>query len=544
MGLNAEPVSLTEYIVYNACIPVTGDGIGNADSIHIRDGMIIWIGCAGEDRSAPVDALGRSNKPVWDVKGKTVLPGFIDNHVHTLISGELASEPDLAGLDEEAIRDVLRSAVAEGGPGDPIYCHGWDYPSWPEPHKGVIDDIVSDRPVALFQFSGHAACVNTVMLRKLGITRNTPDPAGGSIDRDDNGEPTGVLREQASSVIHANRMRLVNRDPERLDRAIRKAQEVFSKFGITSVGDNTWYPPSFHSLYRLSVQQRLLCRTAAWSLGSERLDRLRMLFSRQNPPLVTKGAEKYFLDGAFSTHTAHLLEPYEREPENRGTVILGYPKLDRVIASLFLRRRQGAFHAIGDGAVHAFLNAIERIQNGRVGNKPARALRHRLEHCQLVHERDLERFASSGVCAAVQPHAIGSFEKDVELLGRSRALRAYPYRAMLDAGVPLSFGSDAPAEPSVAPLEGIRKACLRPSGQAITVREAIACYTTGSAWAEHSEHRKGVLAPYMLADLVVLSDNPCRYDFDRDTGAITDTVVEHTVMGGNITYSRERETGD
>ncbi len=537
------PSPAGEYIIFNACIPVRRRDITEADSLHIRDGVIVWVGSAGS-RSAPVDARGRSDKPVWDVEGRTVVPGFIDNHVHTLISGELASEPDLGGLDEGSIREVIRDVAANTRAEEPIYGHGWDYSSWPKPNKNVIDDIVSDRPVALFQFSGHAACVNTAMLQKLGIDRNTPDPSGGAIDRDDSGEPTGVLREEASSVIHATRMKLVNRDPERLDRAIIRAQQSFSRLGITSVGDNTWYPPSVRSLVRLSRRGELLCRTSVWSLGSEPVDRLRIRLSRHNPPLVTRGAEKYFLDGAFSTHTANLIEPYEGEPGNCGTVILGGAKLDRVIRSLTLRRTQGAFHAIGDGAVHSFLNAVERtyaagwVQRRISGIRGDPGLRHRLEHCQLVHEGDLARFSMLGVHAAVQPHAIGSFEKDAEILGEERAGRAYPYRQMLDAGVPLSFGSDAPAEPSVDPLEGIRKACFRPPGQAITVREAIQCYTTGSAAAEGSELHKGHVAPGMMADLVILSDNPCRYDFDGDRAALIDTVVEVTIMGGNITYDR------
>lgn len=534
------PTSLPdEYVVFNAEIPLAERGMEHADSLHIRHGVIVWIGRAGNGESSPVDAHGRSNIPVWNVQGRPVFPGFIDNHVHTLITGELSSDPDLSGLDEESIRDVLRVAAKDREPRTPLYGHGWDYSFWPTPHRRVIDDIVNDRPVALFQFSGHAACVNTAMLRELGITRDTADPVGGLIDRDDNGEPTGVLREGASSRIHATRMKLVNRDPERLDRAIARAQKRFAEFGITSVGDNTWYPPSVRSLRRLLDEGRLLCRTSVWSLGSERIDRLKIALSRYSPPSITRGAEKYFLDGAFSTRTANLLDPYEGELENHGTVVLGPPELDSVLRSLSLRRQQGAFHAIGDGAVHSFLNAIERVRKSPVLGKPNRRLRHRLEHCQLVHEEDIQRFRSLGVLAAVQPHAIGSFEKDAELLGAERAARAYPYRAMIDAGVPLSFGSDSPAEASVAPLEGIRKACLRPSDQAISAREAIECYTYGSAYAENSESRKGTLAAGMLADFVVLSCNPCDYDIGGDPRKITDAVVEYTVMGGDITYRHE-----
>lgn len=529
-----------DYFIYNAVIPLVNSTPSRAenepDSILVREGIIRWIGKAGET-GAPIDAYGRGAFPAWDAGGKTVIPGFIDNHVHTLIAGELVSEPDLTGLNEEEIREKLREMKANSSPGEPLYAHGWDYPNWPEPHRSLIDQLIPDRPVALFQFSGHGACVNSAMLDTLGIDRHTPDPDGGVIVRDENGEPTGILREAASSRIHAARMHMINRDRARLDKCLMRAQERFLENGITSVGDNTWYPPSARALARLRREGRLRFRVSTWSLGNDRKSRLGMNFVRYDRHYVRRGAEKYFLDGAFSTHTALLLEPYYGEKDNWGTTVLGPPRLDKVLRSLNRRRQQGAFHAIGDRAVRNFLDAVARLPSTQ--RRRVRKMRHRLEHCQLVDPSDISRFRDFGVLVAAQPHAISSPEKDRSLLGPERAQKAYPYRSLLDAGVHLSFGSDAPAEPSFAPLDGIRKACLRENGERISAREAVLCYTRECAYAEGTEDWKGSLQEGMVADFTILSRNPLEYDMSGDRSVLDEVAVAHTVVGGSFVYTAD-----
>lgn len=526
-----------EYVIRHAHIPLLDSSYPVdtfADSIHVVDGVIRWVGRAGT-ADAPVDRDGRSRAPVFDARGATVLPGFIDNHVHTLITGDQASRPHLYGMGEEEIVRTVRELDAELPADAPVSAYGWDYPFWPDPHRRVLDAISTDRPIVLYQFSGHGACVNSAMLRKLRITRHTPDPHDGHIERDADGEPTGILREGASRPIHVRRLQEIHRNPKLAEELLLRGLETFARHGITGVGDNTWYAGSAFALTRLRKTNRLPCRVTCWSLGRAPREAFGMRFARYDRRLVRRGPVKNFLDGAFSTRTAALLEPYADDPESTGTRMFDDSALVGILRRLSVRGRQGAFHAIGDRAVRQFLDAVEQLarQSPRITR-----LRHRLEHCQLVSPPDIERFARLGVHAAAQPHAIATPEKDEQLLGAIRAAQAYPYRSLLDAGAPLSFGSDSPAEATFAPLEGIRRAVLRPGGERITVREAIECYTAGSARAEDTEAWKGSIGAGKAADLVFLSHDPTEYDRSGDESPLRSAEVTVTVVNGQPVYEQ------
>ncbi len=524
-----------EYVIYHAHIPLLDPSYPTdsvADSVHVDDGIIRWVGRAGA-ADAPIDGEGRSRLPVYDARGATVLPGFIDNHVHTLISGDQASQPHLYGLEEAEIVRTVRELDSRLPAGVPLSAYGWDYPFWPQPHRRILDAISSDRPIVLYQFSGHGACVNSAMLRVLEITRGTPDPSDGHIERDSDGEPTGILREGASRPIHVKRLQEIHRNRELAQELLLRGLETFASHGITGVGDNTWYAGSAFALVRLRKAERLPCRITCWSLGRSPREAFGMRFARYDRRFVRRGPAKHFLDGAFSTRTAALLEPYADDPENSGTEMFDNEALFRILRRLTLFGRQGAFHAIGDRAVRQFLDAVERLARR---SPRATRLRHRLEHCQLVSPRDIDRFARLGVHAAAQPHAIATPEKDEQLLGSERAARAYPYRSLLDAGAALSFGSDSPAEATFAPLEGIRRAVLRPGPERITVREAIECYTAGSARAEGTEAWKGSIGAGKVADLVILSHDPTEFDRSGDESALKSASVTVTIVDGQPVY--------
>jgi len=531
---------LTEYVIANAALPVVGTEVAGdppPDAIHVRDGRIRWVGHAGSD-DAPVDRHGRSNLPVYDLGGKTVLPGFMDNHVHTLITGDHANRPSLHGLDAGQIRETVRALVAQE-PGDTLlFAYGWDYPTWPDPHKRLLDEISSTRPIALFQFSGHAACVNSAMLRRLGITKRSTDRPGAVVERDGDGEPTGILREGASRVIHEMRLHDIHRSRHMVDSLLRTAQAAFVEHGITSVGDNTWYAGSALGFTRLRDRGELRTRVSAWSRRSLPYHAARMAFAPYDRELVRRGPVKDFLDGAFSSYSALLLDPYAGNSAEHGTPHIEGHALRRLLGRLTFRGRQGAFHAIGDGAVRNFVDAAEAVAQAR---PKFTELRHRLEHCQLVAPEDIERLANLGILAAVQPHAISSPEKDREILGSERAARAYPYRSLLEAGVPLSFGSDSPAEATFAPLEGIRRAVLRSGPERLTVRQAVDAYTRGSAYAEGTEEWKGAIAPGYAADFVVLSHDPLAYDRTGDETPLRSATVETTIMNGGVVFQHEDE---
>ncbi len=516
-------------LLYNARI-----GSDN-DALLMQGGRITWVGRAGEQGSRcssngqPDDAriLPRN------MRGRRLLPGFHDNHVHALTLGDLAGRPDLTGLDEAAIRRVVYEAiVSEGNSREPFLAFGWDYPGWPDPHRRVLDEVAGDRPVALFQFSGHGACVNTAMLKVLKIDDRTPDPAGGVIVRDSAGSPTGVLRDAAANPIHQKRFFRLNMNRAGIRTRFLKAFEIFNRHGITSIGDNTWLVPSVWVLNRMRRQGELTCRVHSWPYGASRMAARTMALARYDGALLRRGPWKYFLDGAFSTHTAWLCEAYENDAGNVGTPVLHGDQLRSVLGYLTRSGRSGAFHAIGDRAVKEFLDSSEAT----AASDPDRfrSLRHRLEHVQIVQQTDIPRFAGTGVLVAAQPHAIGDMEKDIRLIGEIRARQAYPYRSLLDAGAALSFGSDAPAEPTLAPLEGIHKAVNRDSDQRVSVEEAIRCYTEGSAYAEGSEQWKGRLEPGYAADIVALSEDI----YAVPAEAIRTIKVDETILNGRVVFSR------
>ncbi len=464
-----------------------------------------------------------------DLGGASVLPGFNDNHLHALVMGDHAAYPDLSGLDERGIVEALRARYDGAGRRETVIGFGWDYPFWPEPHRRVLDTVFPDNPVVLFQFSGHGACVNTAMLKRMRLDNYRGDPPGGRIMRDEAGAPTGVLTDGAVEPLHNRRFNELNGNPRLATERLRYAMRVFAEHGITSVQDNTWNLLSVWWLNRLYRRHEMSARFRCWPLGTRGMMQAAMRLAPYRSGWVMPGPHKYFLDGAFSTRTAWLIEPYAGEPQNYGTPVLHGGALRSVLRTTARRGRQAAFHAIGDRAVREFLDAVEEVaeEYPRISE-----LRLRLEHAQLIDPADTPRLRRLGILIAAQPHALSSPQKDRELLGSERAARAYPYRSLLDAGVPLSFGSDAPAERSIAPLQALQYAATRPGPEQITVLEGLRCYTTGSAYAEGAEQEKGTLAPGMRADFVVLSENPLQVD-PHELGAIR---VLRTVVGGREVY--------
>jgi predicted amidohydrolase YtcJ len=306
------------------------------------------------------------------------------------------------------------------------------------------------------------------------------------------------------------------------------------------VQDNTWYHAPLWSLASYHRSGRLSARFTAWSLGRRAwttpamratfaLGRLAGGFSRD---WIRPGPVKYFLDGAFSTKTACLCEPYS-DGEGGGLC----SDVEAPIAELdYLARAglQGAFHIIGDKGIAIFLDAVEAVRK-RHPDLPR--LRIRIEHAQLIRAEDIPRIRDLGILIAAQPSALGSPGKDEKLLGRDRALRAYPYRSLLDAGVRLSFGSDIPGESTCDPLLSIHMAVNRAGSEAISAEEAIRCYTVGSAYAEFMEEKKGALSKGMLADFVVLSADPTAVD----PATIKDIRVDETWVGARKVFDRLEE---
>ncbi len=519
-------------ILHGGTIWTMDPNLPRAEAVAIRGDRILAVGDARD-----VLALSCAHTDQVDLGGRTVIPGFNDNHVHTFATGVFHAAPVLLGLTCEEVADVVRAAALESPPGQMITGNAWDYPTCPDPHKAILDEAAPDHPVFLVQYSGHAAWVNSRMLEQMGIDRDTPDPPGGQIVRDSRGEPTGILRDKAmgDTQFQDYRRHLLSRKQHRA--AVARALDLYLRSGITSVQDNTWEPLTAHLLVAYRRQGTLTCRFSIWPYGESPWLRPFMRLIRYDNVWVRPGPIKYFADGAFSTRTAWLSAPYADEPDNMGTPYHDAEALTRLVTRAARRHQRLAIHAIGDQAVHEVLNALEAAQ----ARYPwTRDLRMRIEHVQLVQPEDIGRMKALGVVACVQPFALANPDKDVTLLGPERAARAYPYRTLLEAGVPVSFGSDNPAEVDYRPMLGVYYAVTRQDrtgeqgplapAERLTPEEAIRCYTMGSAYAEFMESEKGSITPGKLADLAVLSADPAAVD----PAALQDIEVVLTIVGGKM----------
>ncbi|MGO8692796.1 MAG: amidohydrolase [Rectinemataceae bacterium] len=499
-----------------------------AAALVVKDDKIEYV---GELREA-ADRAG-SGALVRDLDGAAVVPGFNDNHVHAVILGDHSLAPDLGGLDASHIVELLRERFADAPPGRILMAYNWDYPACPNPRKELLDEAFPRNPVVLSQFSGHAQWLNSASLRAIGIARERPDPPRGQVLRDPDGEPTGIVRDLGDTGLSRKRFRAIFFDAAMRDRRLKIALETFRRYGITSVQDNSWFYPQLFSMAKLRRNGELTARFSTWSLGRRAWTTPAMRtigalggFDRD---WVRPGPVKYFLDGAFSTHTACLSEPYVDDPSGGLCSDPAAPTAE--LEYLARHRLQGAFHIIGDRGIAIFLDAFEKVRD----RHPALdRLRIRIEHAQLVRPADIPRLRDLHLLVSAQPSALGSPEKDERLLGSERARRAYPYRSMLDAGVSLSFGSDIPGEATCDPILSIHMTANRPGPERITALDALRCYTIGSAYAEFMEERKGALRAGMFADFVVLSQDITEIPPER----IKDTVVEETVVAGKSMYRR------
>lgn len=502
-----------------------------AEALVVKDGRITYVG----DPKEAADKAG-PEADLRDLGGRAVVPGFNDNHVHAVILGDHALAPDLGGLDGRRIVELLRERFADAPPGRVLMAYNWDYPACPAPRKEILDEAFPRNPVVLSQFSGHAQWLNSAALRAIGIAKGRRDPPRGQVLRDADGEPTGIVRDLGDTALSRARFKSIFFDAEMRDRRLAIALETFRRHGITSVQDNTWFYPELFSLAALRRRGELTARFSSWSLGRRAwtTPAMRALgalggFDRE---WVRPGPVKYFLDGAFSTRTACLCEPYADDP---GEGLCSDPSAPIAELEYLARARlQGAFHIIGDRGIAIFLDAYEQVL---MRHPRIEALRIRIEHAQLVRPEDIPRLRDLHLLVSAQPSALGSPEKDERLLGSERARRAYPYRSLLDASVPLSFGSDIPGEATCDPLLHIHMAANRNGPERISALEALRCYTMGSSYAEFMEDRKGALRAGMLADFVVLSQDITQIA----PGLIKDTVVEETVVGGKSVYRRAAE---
>lgn len=532
-----------------------------AASLVLLDGKI-WTVNAAQPRAEAIACLGHrivavgSNDEVhkWigpstevlNAHGKLVLPGFNDAHVHFFSGGEnLASVQLRAAKSEDDFRRRIAEFAGKQPAGRWITGGGWDHENWTParlPTRQLIDAASAGHPVFVNRLDGHMALANSQALKLAGITRETPDPPGGTIVRDAAGEPTGVLKDAAMDRV--DRV-IPNPSADQIAEAVRAALRYAAEHGVTSVQDMSAAPEILRVYQMLLAHGELTVRIsghqplAQW----ERLAAVGLHADFGGEKLHIGGL-KGFADGSLGSTTALFFEPYLDAPDTAGLAnseMIPESKMQNHILGADRAGLQVAIHAIGDKANHMVLGMYEEAER----QDGARDRRFRIEHAQHLRMEDIPRFGKLHVIASMQPyHCIDDGRWAEKRIGPERAKGTYAFRSLLDSGAVLAFGSDWDVAPMV-PLMGIYAAATRrtldgkhPDGwvpeQKITVAEAIRAYTMGSAYASFDEKIKGSIEPGKLADIVVVSDDILTIPAVE----IERTLVETTVFDGKVIYQR------
>ena len=514
------------------------------EAIAVRGDRIQAVG-----KNTEIEKLKGPSTQVVDLGGHFVMPGFNDAHLHLADAGLQTLNVDLTGvktLDEFRKRVLAKVETAQ--PGEWILGGGWDETMWPVkalPSRWDLDEVSGGHAVFLDRVDGHLAVANTRALQLANITLATHDPQGGKIDRDENGQPTGILREGAQQAVRA----VIPAPSHEIRRkGIELVLADLAAHGVTSAQDYSPDAENFRIYEDLEKEGKLTARISEWLPFHDSVEELKKKRDAhpQSDLMLHTGMLKGFMDGSLGGHTAALMEPYADDPKNSGLPQYDAATLNAMAKERVLAGFQLGFHAIGDKGVQMALDAFAEAEKAAREQKVkapngGEDFRLRIEHAQVTTPAQIARFKELKVIASMQPaHLLTDMRWAKDRLGPKRAATSYAWAGFLNKGVTLAFGTDYPVEP-VTPFRGLYAAVTRKSedgkqeffpAQKLTMDQAIAAYTTGSAFAEFEEKEKGKLVPGMLADFVVL---------DRDvTAASPDKVLAtkalRTVVGGKTVY--------
>jgi predicted amidohydrolase YtcJ len=534
-----------DLVLWNGKIWTVNKDQPEAEALAVWHGRIVAVG-----KNDDIKPLVGAGTKVVDLKGRRVVPGFYDSHVHLLGSGQRLSEVALKDAENEEefgrrLRDFDRKL-----PRDRWLLGGeWDHDrafKGALPTAELIDKYVADRPVFLRRYDGHMAVVNTRVLKMANITAKTPERPGGVIYRKPGtGEPTGLLRDNAMGLVEG--LVPAPSDAE-IAEAVRAALLEISRNGVTSVQDMDGSDAAtrqklFRLYQQLARSGKLSVRVDfRWPLAEWRQLVQLGVQAGFGDDWVKIGGLKGFMDGSLGSSTAKMYEPFLNEPNSTGVFVTPLDKMREYVQGADKAGLSVAVHAIGDQANAEMLDIFAEV--ARV-NGP-RGRRFRIEHAQHLRPQDYRRFHDLGVIASMQPyHAIDDGRWAEGRIGAGRCASSYAFRSLLDAGAYLAFGSDWSVAP-ISALEGIDAAVNRrtldgkhPEGwfpeQKVSVVEAIEAYTLTSAYAGFEEKDRGSLQPGKLADLVVLSRDILA-ESERDHIAQTEVLL--TLVGGKAAYEK------
>jgi predicted amidohydrolase YtcJ len=509
-----------------------------AEAVAASGGRIIAVGPDGEIRK-----LVGAETRVIDAGGRLVIPGLIDAHTHFSSGGRSLISLSFRGVRSIAkVREMVAAKIRELPAGTTIMGSEYDHTLFPGgrwPSKEDLDAVSPANPVVIRRVDGHSVWVNSLALKRAGITKSTKDPFGGEILRDKTtGEPTGILTESATGMIRTIGTGVRSTPEEDIVRALAHAAGL----GLTGVHTDSSLPEM--KIYRsLAGQGKLTLRVYAW-LPAEGLDTYirQGVGLGQGDEMLRVGFLKAFIDGTLGSGTALMFAPFSDEPGKLGLPQMPEAEFDAIVAKAHQYGFQTGTHAIGDKGVNWVLNAVEKARRA-FGEKD---LRHRIEHAQVIVPADIPRFQALGVIASMQPtHCTTDMRFCERRIGPERSGNAYVWRSLLKSGARMAFGSDWPVEP-LDPMRGLYSAVARknieddfPEGgwfpdQKLTMAEAIKLFTAGSAYASFEENLKGTLEPGKLADMVVLS----RDLFTIQPREILETRAVCTILGGRVVFQK------
>jgi len=541
-SLSAAQAPRADLIYFNGTI-YTGNGLAQdkpqtVEAMAVAGGKVLAVGA-----SKDITRLAGPKTRLVDLNGGNahsyIFPGFNDAHTHLGEAGLAKITLDLRGV--KSLREMLAKtkAYADGLPaGHWIWGRNWDHTLWAEkvlPTRQDLDKVTQGHPAVLQRIDGHIAVANTAALQAAGITGTTKLPEGGAVDLDAKGEPTGIVRESAQGLVAK-----VLPPPSAAERRMADELAIADAVahGITSVQDfSEW--DDFLTFEQLEMEGKLDARISEWLPFRDPLDDLKRMRAHHDAhdPMLHTGMLKGFMDGSLGSRTAAMKAPFADDPKNSGLPQYTQDELNKMAVERARAGFQMGFHAIGDKAAAM---ALEAFSQPGVSIKA----RNRIEHAQVVDPADIARFARLGVIASMQPnHLLTDMNWAEDRLGPQRAAYSYAWKAFLDAGVPLAFGTDYPVEP-ITPFRGLYAAVTRMNeagnktyfpANKITRGQALYAYTQGSAYAEFAETRKGKLTPGFEADFVVVD----RDLYKVDPRQILATKVLATYVGGRQVFPEQ-----
>jgi hypothetical protein len=535
----AQTGAAADFIIQNAHIWTVDPSRPEAEALAILGDRIVAVGS-----KLQVDAWRGPHTRVVNAAGKRLLPGFNDAHVHFMDGGSQLDNVELndATSPQEFARRI-RERAAKTAKGGWLLGGDWDETKWNPaelPTKELIDPATPETPVAVNRYDGHMILANSVALELAGITARTPDPAGGLIVRDRQGNPTGALKDAAMDLLF-KAVPPPSHDQRR--HAIERALEHAASVGVTSVQNMNPDYADIAIYSELLDEGKLTTRIYAAPLVTQVDDQVKIGVRRAfGGPYLRIGAVKAYADGSLGSATAYFFEPFSDQPGNRGLLSDEMQPISLMRDRMMRADAAGlqiCTHAIGDAGISTILDIYEEIEKAH----GSRDRRWRIEHAQHMAAKDFDRFAQLHVIASVQPyHAIDDGRWAERRIGHDRSSRTYAFRTFLDHGVRLALGTDwnvAPLNPMLTLYAATTRATLdgkNPNGwfpeQKLTIKEAVEAYTMGSAYAEFQENEKGSITPGKLADMVLLSDDV----LDIDPVKIRDVKVLKTWVGGKLTY--------